>query len=188
MTPTLETRRLILLPLTLLDAEQVQRIFPQWEIVKYLASIVPWPYPRDGALTHFRDELLPAVARGDRWSWSLRLKSAPEKMIGSISLQRNEENNRGFWIVPEHQRQGLMTEACEAVTDFWFNTLKFPVLRVPKAVPNTGSRRISQKQGMRVIRTEERNFVSGRYMAEIWEITANEWNARHRDRDLTLQS
>ncbi len=38
-----------------------------------------------------------------------------------------------------------MTEACEAVTDFWFNTLKFPVLRAPKAAANTASRRISEK-------------------------------------------
>jgi ribosomal-protein-alanine N-acetyltransferase len=72
-----------------------------------------------------------------------------------------------------------MTEASEAVTGFWFNTLKMPVLRVLKAVPNIGSRRISEKQGMRLVRIEERDFVSGRYLAEIWEITAEEWNARH---------
>jgi RimJ/RimL family protein N-acetyltransferase len=52
------------------------------------------------------------------------------------------------------------------------------VLRVPKAIANTASRRISEKAGMRVIGTEERDFVSGRLAAEIWEITAAEWNAR----------
>ena len=71
-----------------------------------------------------------------------------------------------------------MTEACNAVTDYWFDALKFPVLRVPKAVPNIASRRISEKQGMRVIATEERDYVSGRLMSEIWEITAKEWRAR----------
>jgi RimJ/RimL family protein N-acetyltransferase len=39
-----------------------------------------------------------------------------------------------------------MTEACEAVTDFWFNTLQFPVLRAPKAVANIASCRISEKK------------------------------------------
>jgi hypothetical protein len=34
-----------------------------------------------------------------------------------------------------------MTEAYDAVTGDWFNTLKFPVLRVPKAVANAASRR-----------------------------------------------
>jgi len=69
-----------------------------------------------------------------------------------------------------------MQEAADAVTDFWFNELKFPVLRAPKAVANTASRRISEKQGMRLVATEERNFVCGRMPAEIWEITAEEWN------------
>ena len=178
MTPTLETARMILLPTTLADAEQIQRLFPRWKIVQYLASIIPWPYPPDGALIYLRDKMLPAVERGDAWAWTIRLKSEPGQIIGCISLHRHDETHRGFWIVPEHQKQGLMTEASEVVTDFWFNTLKMPVLRVPKAAPNVGSRRISEKQGMRLVRTEERDFVSGRYLAEIWEITADEWNAR----------
>jgi len=46
MTPRLETARLVLLPLDLADAEQVQRLFPQWEIVRYLNALVPWrPIP-----------------------------------------------------------------------------------------------------------------------------------------------
>jgi RimJ/RimL family protein N-acetyltransferase len=50
---------------------------------------------------------------------------------------------------------------------------------VPKAVANAGSRRISEKQGMRVIATEDRDYVSGRLPSEIWEITAEEWR-RHK--------
>lgn len=32
MTPTLETARLLMRPTELADAEQIQAIFPQWEI------------------------------------------------------------------------------------------------------------------------------------------------------------
>jgi [ribosomal protein S5]-alanine N-acetyltransferase len=64
------------------------------------------------------------------------------------------------------------------VTDYWFEVLKFPVLRVPKAIANAGSRRISEKQGMRVIAREDHDFVSGRWPSEIWEITADEWRQR----------
>jgi hypothetical protein len=49
---------------------------------------------------------------------------------------------------------------------------------VGKAIANTASRRISEKQGMRVIRVTERDYVCGRLPAEIWEITADEWRAR----------
>jgi [ribosomal protein S5]-alanine N-acetyltransferase len=177
MTPVLGTSRLVLLPLELADAEQVQIIFPHWEVVRYLAKRVPWPYPSDGAYTYYRDIALPAVARGEQWHWTLRLKSNSQQIIGSITLMRSESENRGFWLGLPWQGQGLMTEACMAVTDYWFDVLKFPVLRAPKAVPNVASRRISEKQGMRLVRREEREYVSGRLMSEIWEITADEWHA-----------
>ena len=130
MTPSLETPRLILKPLELADAEQIQILFP---------------------------------------------------LIGCISLKKSSDTNRenrGFWLgLPWHGR-GLMTEAADAVTDYWFDTLKFPVLRVPKAAANIASRRVSEKQGMRVVVTDERDYVQGRMAAEIWEITADEWNRR----------
>jgi len=186
MTTELETSRLLLRPLQLCDAEQVQRLFPRWEIVRYLNSRVPWPYPPDGAYAFYRDVALPAVERGEAWHWTLRLKTDPDFVIGGISLERGVEENRGFWIGTPWQGQGLMSEACDAVTDYWFVVLKFPVLRAPKAVANAASRRISEKQGMRLVGNEERDFVSGRLPAEIWEITAEEWrhrrDRRHRER------
>lgn len=176
----LETSRLWLRPLELADAEQTQILFPQWDIVRFLTKRVPWPYPPDGALTYYRDIALPAMERGDAWHWTLRLKTSPDHLIGSISLMRSKEENRGFWLGLPWQRQGLMTEACGAVTDFWFNTLKFPVLRAPKASANVASRRISERSGMRIATREERDYVSGRLPTEIWEITATEWNARNK--------
>ena len=185
MTPTLTTPRLNLAPLQLEDAEQVQLIFPQWEVVKYLANIVPWPFPSDGVFTYYRDIALPAVARGEAWYWTLRLRSDPDRIIGSISLELKPDEHRGFWIAPEHRRQGLMLEACNAVTDFWFNTLGQPVLRVPKAIANEASRRISMRQGMTMVRPETRDFVSGNLPSEIWEITREEWNANRATRVMT---
>ena len=124
---------------------------------------------------------LPAAERGEAWHWTLRLKTDPARLIGSISLTKGEEDNRGFWMGMPWQGQGLMSEACDVVTDFWFDELKFPVLRAPKAVANLASRRVSEKQGMRVIRTEERDYVSGRLPSEVWEITAKEWHAHRRE-------
>ena len=177
MIPTLETARLILRPVEIVDAEQVQRLFPHWEIVRYLTNQVPWPYPPDGALTFYRDIAIPAMERGDAWHWTVRRKTDPDRIIGSIGLTRGD-SNRGFWLDPLFQHQGLMLEASDCVTDFWFKVLGFPVLRVPKAVDNTGSRRISEKQGMRVVALEDREYVSGRLPSEIWEITREEWLAR----------
>jgi RimJ/RimL family protein N-acetyltransferase len=178
MIRPLETARLLLRPLELGDAEQTQRLFPHWEIVRYLANVVPWPYPADGALTYYRDVALPAIERGEQWHWSLRLKTKPHELIGSIGVLTNEEYNRGFWLGLPWQGQGLMTEATEAVTDYWFDELGFPVMRVPKAVANVASRRISEKNGMRLVAVLEKGYVSGRLPTEIWEITREEWLAR----------
>ena len=179
MSRELETTRLFLRPLQLADAATIQLFFPHWEIVKYLASAVPWPYPSDGATTYYREIVSPAVARGDEWHWGLWLKGGPDHLIGVVSLMKGESNNRGFWLALPWQGQGLMSEAVLAVTHYWFDVLGFSVLRVPKAIANAASRRISRKSAMRVIATEERDYVSGRLPTEIWEVTAEEWRRHH---------
>lgn len=175
MQPTLVTERLILRPLALEDADAIQEQFAHWEVVRYLNALVPWPYPDDGARNYLQQLALPAMARGEEWHWSICLKSAPEQMIGNINLTDEQDDNRGFWLGPQWQGQGFMSEASAAVTDYWFNVLKRPVLRAPKAAPNLGSRRISERTGMRLIRTDEGEFVAGTFPREIWEITREEW-------------
>jgi [ribosomal protein S5]-alanine N-acetyltransferase len=176
--PELHTSRLVLRPLAFADAPQIQASFPRWEIVRYLNSKVPWPYPPDGAERYLLELAIPAMERGDEWHWTIRRKAVPEVLIGMISLLKEENQNRGFWLSPEWQRQGLMSEACDAVTEYWFVELRMQVLRAPKAIANEGSRRISERQGMRMVWSGESDYVSGRLPSEIWEITAEEWQAR----------
>ncbi len=178
MADQLRTSRLILEPLTFSDTEQIQRIFPQWEIVKFLNASVPWPYPSDGAINYYRNVSLPAIERGEEWHWTLRLRMLPQQVIGAISLSKGETINRGFWLAPAWQNQGFMTEAVIATNDYWFDLLGFKVLRAPKAVCNARSRRISEKTGMRVIAVEEHEYVSGTFLTEIWEITDEEWRKK----------
>ena len=81
MIPEGTTERLLLRPLEIGDAAQIQELFPHWEIVRYLLNVVPWPYPADGALKFVRDVALHAVQRGDQWVWTLRLKQARRKLL-----------------------------------------------------------------------------------------------------------
>jgi ribosomal-protein-alanine N-acetyltransferase len=175
MTPEGRTERLILQPLGLEDAPQIQAIFPNWEVVRYLRKVVPWPYPPDGARQFLEQVALPQMQRGEAWHWSLRLKTAPAHIIGSIGLKSHDEDHRGFWLAPSFHGRGFMSEACVWANDFWFETLGFPVLRVAKAAANAASRRISEKQGMRLIGKHENDYVSGRHLSNAWEITAEEW-------------
>lgn len=176
--PVLTTDRLILRPLELADADFIQKRFPRWEVVRFLVADIPWPYPGDGAERFVREIALPAMQAGREWHRSIRPTKSTDQLIGVISLMDKPDNNRGFWIDPDWQGQGLASEASAAVTRFWFETLGRSVLRVPKAATNTPSRRISERTGMRLVRTEEGQYVSGPHLTEIWEITRGDWCAR----------
>jgi RimJ/RimL family protein N-acetyltransferase len=177
MTPEGRSERLILRPLALEDAPQIQVIFPHWEVVRYLRNIVPWPYPPDGAHQYIEQIALPAIERGEEWHWTLRLRTDPDQVIGAVALKSNDEDHRGFWLGLPWHGHGLMNEASAWTSGFWFDTLGFPLLRVSKAAGNLASRRISEKQGMRLVGIHEKDYVSGRLPSEVWEITAEEWRA-----------
>ncbi|MBD2795103.1 GNAT family N-acetyltransferase [Xenorhabdus sp. 18] len=176
----LETKRLLLKKLAYDDATQIQQKFPHWDIVKYLDShAVPWPYPDNGAEYFVKKVALPAIQSGKSWVWSIRVKKQPDELIGVIGLYDKQDNNRGFWLSLEQQGQGLMREACEKVTDYWFHVLGQTVLRTQKAGINQRSKKISLAQGERLIKVEEKDYVSGKYDCEFWEITKEEWCNRH---------
>lgn len=177
MIEPLQTDRLLLQPLGLDDVAAIQRVFPQWEIVRWLDQTIPWPYPNDGARFFVEQVVLPAAEAGTGWHWSIRRREEPGELIGEIALQDVPGRNRGFWIVPEWHGRGYASEAAEAVTRFWFETLGRQVLQVPKAADNLASRQISERQGMRVIDRFKGRLVGGEHDFELWELRRDEWLA-----------
>ena len=123
-------------------------------MVRYLASAVPWPYPADGAQAFCR-EAFAAGERGEGWTWTIRLRTEPDQIIGVIELMTDPDNNRGFWLAPPWHGLGLATEACHTVTDYWFDVLNFPLLRAWKAVANEppGESRNGKAGGWSALRT-----------------------------------
>jgi RimJ/RimL family protein N-acetyltransferase len=179
-TPVLHTARLTLRPLRLKDTPTIQRRFPRWEIVRDLAAVVPWPYPEDGAATYMA-MTLEAMAAGERCVWAIRLDEGTDDLIGIIELRADGEvtrDHRGFWIDPEFQGRGLMTEAAERVTEFAFLDLGWPRLWLTNAEGNAGSRRIKEKQGAVLVDRVPGAFVSGPAVKEVWLLTRERRAAR----------
>ena len=108
-TPTLETARLILRPVTLADAPDIQRLFGHWEIIRYIGP-VPWPYPADGALQFYRDKHLPAIEAGNTLGWGITDKN-DGAFMGSLDARPGSSDTVGFWLGQPYQRQGFMSEA-----------------------------------------------------------------------------
>ncbi len=173
----LETARLRLRPLRLSDAPRIQALFPHWEIVQYLAAVIPWPYPENGA-RQFLESVLPKNDVGTQYDWAITLRSDnSDQLIGSISLFPNDaEDSRGFWLGEAYHRQGYMKEAVVAVNDFAFGTLGMPSLMLNNAEPNLPSHRIKEISGAVIVAMEDDTaFVGGRFRRVRWRLTCEAW-------------
>jgi len=178
-TPTLETERLVLRPLRADDIPDIQRIFPQWEVVRYLNAQIPWPYPDDGAATNVA-QCLEKRAHGEQFYWVITLKG-DDALRGRIDLWPDDgvrHDMRGFWLDPLLHGQGLMTEAAEAVTQFAFEVLGWPHLLLTNAAENAASRRVKEKQGAVHLGREPWPSVSGPGERDLWRLTRESWLAR----------
>lgn len=173
---TLETPRLILRPMTLEDSSSVQRYFSNWNIIKYIGSDIPWPYPADGAKTYLRDTLK-KVHFGETYLWGLTQKGQANEVIGAIEYRPHSEENdhRGFWLGEPFWGQGLMTEAVVATQDYVFHKLKKERLIVRTATSNEASRAIKRRCGAEIIGVEKNDYLSGDTLQEIWEIKQQTW-------------
>lgn len=177
--PRFETERLILREITLKDASSYQKHFNDYAVISQLASVVPWPYPDNGAEDFIQTFILPQQGK-DRWFWGIFLKESPLEMIGGVDLWRKgTPENRGFWLGKRFWGYGYMTEAVRPVMDYAFDHLGFEKLIFSNALGNTKSRRIKEKTGARLIGTRPAKFVSPEYVeAETWELSKDDWKKR----------
>jgi RimJ/RimL family protein N-acetyltransferase len=178
--PLLETRRLWLRPYRLADAPAVQRRFSRWEVIEFLGAQVPWPYPDDGAQS-FLQIAEADNASGAKNHWGIWLKGGPDEVIGAISLWPDDgisHDMRGFWLDPDFQGRGLMTEAADRVTDYALTELGWPRLWLGNAKANVRSAAVKQRQGAVLVGEEMRNFVSGRLPRQVWLLDHTTWLAR----------
>lgn len=175
--PNLETERLVLTGLTLDDVPAYQQYFIDYEVIRHLSSLIPWPYPANGVDEFFRNILIPPQGI-ERWSWGIRLKSNPKEIIGCIDIWRKgTPDQRGFWLGKKFWGQGFMTEALGPVTAYTFEKLGFDSLTFANAVGNQRSRRIKEKTGARFVEVVPASFVDPQYtQKEIWSLTKEDWH------------
>ena len=176
--PVLETPRLILRPLRLEDAPRIQSLFPHYEIVKYMTAAIPWPYPEDGAYNSLV-LIASGMEQGTDMGWALTIKeNEDDQLVGAIGLHdlMGQKPARSFWIGLPWQRQGLMTEAANAVTTYALTPspegLGLDALYIHTAIDNTGSSRLKEHAGAEVVGYEDYDYVAGRLPSALWKISA----------------
>lgn len=176
MPPIIKNQHLILRPLNPVDLISYQKNFNDYDIIRYLASFIPWPYPENGVEDYYYNILTPKQGK-DYWHWGIFLKENPSETIGAIDLWRgNDVDNRGFWLAKKHWSKGFMTEVAIAVNDYAFNELGFEILFFGNALTNIGSRRIKEKTGAIYIGKRPFKFVDTSIQElESWKLTKEAW-------------
>ncbi|MCB0352599.1 MAG: GNAT family N-acetyltransferase [Bdellovibrionales bacterium] len=177
--PSFETERLIVREVREADGPAYEKYFVNYEVIRYLAAGVPWPYPKGSASEFIRTMIAPRQGI-DKWMWAITLKESNCALIGAIELSREATpSNRGFWLGEPFWGKGYMMEAVSPVTDYAFEFLGFEKLIFANAVGNARSRRIKEKSGASFLRREPGSYMDPQFMeTELFELTSDTWKAR----------
>jgi ribosomal-protein-alanine N-acetyltransferase len=124
-----------------------------------------------------------AFARGSNVAWAIEVDGRAMGCIGLDGIQyaqrawRVDHAELGYWIAPPLSGKGLMTEAAQAVVRCGFEALGLHKINVRCVVENTGSRRVIEKLGFRLIgQLEDDVWRDGRWWSVLsYELTASEW-------------
>ena len=161
-TKTIETERLILRRFEITDADAM---YHNWandsEVTKYLT----WP-PHDS--TDVSREIcktwINEYDKENYYQWAIGLKERNGEAIGSISVVHSRDDiemvHIGYCIGRAWWHQGIMTEALNAVIDFFFDEVKVNRIESRHDPNNPNSGKVMQKCGMKyegTMRSADRN-------------------------------
>jgi len=146
-TPVIETERLILRPLTVVDAKAV---FEGWASDQEVARFMRWNLHKN--IEETKEWLVSeeAAAMGeDIYNWGFILKDN-QRLIGSGGLIYSEPHQMyeiGYALARDCWGQGLTTEAAKRIVEYARDELKIKRLFAAHAIDNIASGKIIIKLG-----------------------------------------
>ena len=147
--PTLETPRLLLRPLILADAADVQRLAGVWEVADTTLNI-PHPY-EDGLAAAWIAALADQYARREQVVFAITARPDGH-LLGAIGLVLRRAYDRaelGYWIGRPFWGRGYATEAATAVLRYGFASLALHRIHACHFARNSASGQVLQKVGMK---------------------------------------
>jgi ribosomal-protein-alanine N-acetyltransferase len=146
-SPTLNTARLVLRPLTSADAPALFVLRSDPRVMQYVPRPLATEVADAAALIEMMNE---ATGRSEMLNWGIVLRSSDE-LIGTIGLYGLQpENHRGeigYMLHPAQQGQGFMQEAVTAVLDYGFEVLSLHSVEGVIDPQNEASARVLQRAG-----------------------------------------
>jgi len=145
--PTLTTSRLVLRPIQMADASEIQRLAGDRDIAATTWRI-PHPY-----LDGMAEEWIRGLeARYEKGATAFAItRSEDGVLLGAIGLDICREHERaelGYWIGKPYWGNGYCTEAARAIVEYGFETLKLNRIEAHYLAHNAASGRVMRKVGM----------------------------------------
>lgn len=180
--PTLETRRLILRPMTADDADDLRQWLADERVYTY--------WGRKPSRAERNPELLfidprPWVQRKPSldFKWGVVDRSCG-RVIGDLSvfdIENNRMGDVGYRFHPDFWGRGYATEALEVAVDFIFTRTEMDRLNARADVRNIASNRVLEKCGF----VHEGCIRRGKMVAEyctyhLWGMLAEDWQKKVR--------
>jgi RimJ/RimL family protein N-acetyltransferase len=143
------TKRLILRPPTLKDAEDIAANANTLDVTRYL-GLVPYPYHVKDAkdFIKFRRKR----AKHNPYNFGIILRSSG-KLIGMIGFPAFDKFGAkaevGYWLGKKYWRQGITEEALRVLIKFAFKKLKLVRLYADAFVENKASAKLLKKVGFK---------------------------------------
>ena len=146
--PKITTERLLLRPLDLADAPDIQDLAADRDVTSTTESI-PHPY-LEGMAESWVESSRRKFQRGELVNFAIALIS-DGVFIGAIGLRIDAENNEaevGYWLGKTYWSQGYATEAAAPVIQYAFWELGLDRVRAFHFTQNSASGRVLEKVGM----------------------------------------
>jgi RimJ/RimL family protein N-acetyltransferase/extradiol dioxygenase family protein len=172
---TLTTKRLVLRPIHLDDAEALFAVFGDEQSMRF------WSEPAHKSIEQTRAFVARAVGLSDSGCvWAITADG--KEALGFISLygRRDRIIGLGYMLRPEKRGQGIITEACDAAIAFAFEDWDMHRIRADLDPRNTKSSAVLERLGFKLEGVLREDFLyDGKYVdAANYGLLRSEWIAR----------
>ena len=168
--PTLETKRLQLIPFTLNLKKAAMN--DRAKLVEMLGVYVPehWPGPDLAEALPFFVENMEKAPSEPAWDW-IAIHRLDQGVIGGIGFMGGQDKDGvvevGYDIVPEYRNQGYATEMARSLVAWAFQETCIKIVTASCLHDNIGSIKVLENIGMRRLESDG-NMLK-------WEIRKHNW-------------
>jgi [ribosomal protein S5]-alanine N-acetyltransferase len=168
--PTLETARIILRPFSEDDVDAMAKLFANPDFMRFSLGV----YTERKKTFDFIEKVMGWDRTGIPSLFAVTLRDE-NAVVGYCGFHHHPEVpgeiEIGYRLHPDYWNRGLITEAARAVRDHAFTNLKLPRLISLVHPDNLPSRRVAEKNGMKI----EKEIRFRGFPTLVYAISREEW-------------